>query len=79
MAFISIIVPAYNCESTLERCLDSILVQEYKDFEVLLVDDGSRDETPTICDHYAARDFRIRVFHKKTEEPVLQGIPVWKM
>lgn len=65
MAFISIIVPAYNCESTLERCLDSILVQEYKDFEVLLVDDGSRDGTPTICDHYATRDSRIRVFHKK--------------
>lgn len=59
---VSIIVPVYNAEKTLERCVDSILNQTYGDFELLLVNDGSQDASGAICDHYAARDSRIRVF-----------------
>ena len=61
---ISIIVPAYNCESTLNRCVESVLSQQFKDFELLLVDDGSTDGTPALCDAYAAKDSRVRAFHK---------------
>lgn len=61
---ISIIVPAYNCESTLTRCVESVLSQQFKDFELLLVDDGSTDCTPALCDAYAAEDGRVRAFHK---------------
>ena len=61
---ISIIVPAYNVEKTLCRCIDSILNQNLQDFEILLVDDGSTDNTPEICDEYKDRDARVRVFHK---------------
>lgn len=62
---VSIIVPVYNAEKTLERCVDSILNQTYGDFELLLVNDGSQDASGAICDHYAARDSRIRVFHRE--------------
>ncbi len=61
---ISIIVPVYNVEQYLPRCLDSILAQTFTDFEVLLVDDGSKDKSGAICDEYAAKDQRIRVFHQ---------------
>ena len=61
---ISVIVPVYNVEEYLHRCVDSILFQSYTDFELLLVDDGSPDNCGQICDEYAARDFRVRVFHK---------------
>ena len=61
---ISIIVPVYNTAKYLHRCLDSILQQSFKDFEVLLVDDGSTDNSGEICDEYALKDSRIRVFHK---------------
>lgn len=61
---ISIIVPAYNCEFTLDRCVESVLSQQFKDFELLLVDDGSTDGTPALCDAYAAKDSRVRAFHK---------------
>lgn len=62
---VSIIVPIYNAEKHLNRCIDSILNQEYTDFELLLVDDGSRDSSGAICDSYAAGDSRIRVIHKE--------------
>lgn len=62
---ISIIVPVYNAELYLQRCLDSILSQSFTDFEVILVDDGSSDKSGGICDEYAQRDSRIRVFHKE--------------
>lgn len=62
---ISIIVPVYNVEQYLQRCIDSILNQSFADFELLLIDDGSKDKSGTICDKYAAKDSRIRVFHKK--------------
>ena len=62
---ISIIVPIYNAEQYLRRCIDSILAQSYTDFELLLIDDGSKDISGTICDAYAAKDSRVRVFHKE--------------
>ena len=64
---ISIVVPCFNCESTLERCCDSILKQTQKDFELILVDDGSTDLCSKICDDFAQKDSRIIVIHKKNE------------
>ncbi|WP_251390893.1 glycosyltransferase family 2 protein [Mediterraneibacter agrestimuris] len=66
----SIIVPIYKVEEYLPQCLDSILRQKYKDFEVLLIDDGSPDKCPAICDEYAEKDKRIRVLHKQNEGAV---------
>lgn len=62
--FFSVIVPVYNVEKYLHRCVDSILAQSYSDFEVLLVDDGSIDKSGAISDDYALKDNRIRVFHQ---------------
>lgn len=61
----SIIVPIYKVEEYLSKCIDSILNQTYQDFELILVDDGSPDNCPKICDQYAAKDKRVRVIHKK--------------
>lgn len=61
---VSIIVPAYNAEKILPKCLDSILSQTYKDFEVILINDGSKDRTGKVADGYAAKDNRIKVIHK---------------
>ncbi len=61
---ISVIVPVYKVEKYLHKCVESILNQTYADFELLLVDDGSPDGCPEICDDYAARDPRVRVIHK---------------
>lgn len=62
---ISIIVPVYNVEKYLEKCLNSILEQTYKNFEVIVVDDGSPDSCYEICEQYAKKDARIKAFHKK--------------
>lgn len=62
---VNIIVPVYNAEACLRRCVESVLNQEYADFELLLADDGSRDGSGRICDEYAAADSRVRVFHKE--------------
>lgn len=62
---ISVIVPVYNVEKYLSKCIKSILSQTYPDFELLLIDDGSTDKSGEICDDYATRDQRVRVFHKK--------------
>ena len=62
---ISIIVPIYNVERYLSKCLDSILAQRFTDFELLLVDDGSSDGSGEICDRYSALDSRIRLFHRE--------------
>ena len=58
---ISIIVPVYNVESYLAKCLDSILAQTYSNLEIILVDDGSKDSSGLICDLYAEKDHRIKV------------------
>ena len=62
---ISVIVPIYNVEQYLRKCIDSIINQTYKNLEIILVDDGSWDNSPRICDEYAKRDNRIKVIHKK--------------
>ena len=64
MAKLSIIVPVYNSANYLVRCLDSILAQTFRDFELLVVNDGSTDRSPQICDSYAEKDQRIKVIHK---------------
>lgn len=67
MPFISIIVPIYNVEKHLRPCLDSIRAQTFKDFEAILVDDGSTDNSGLICDEYAQKDNRFVVVHKQNE------------
>lgn len=62
---ISIIIPVYRVEAYLGECVDSVLCQDYHDFEVILVDDGSPDRCGAICDEYAVRDPRVRVIHKE--------------
>ena len=61
---ISILVPVYKVEKYLRRCVDSVLLQDFKDYELILVDDGSPDGCPRICDEYANADSRIKVIHK---------------
>lgn len=62
---ISVIIPVYNVEAYLRQCIDSVLAQTFRDFELLLIDDGSTDGSGAICDSYAAIDPRVRVFHKE--------------
>lgn len=70
-AYLSIIVPVYNAEKYLRQCLDSILNQSFQDFELLLIDDGSKDRSGKICDEYAEKDKRVSVWHQ-----VNQGVSV---
>ncbi|MGM9597611.1 MAG: glycosyltransferase family 2 protein [Eubacteriales bacterium] len=65
MPEISVIVPVYNVERYLRQCIDSILAQTFRDFELILVDDGSIDQSGKICDEYAQKDNRVIVIHKK--------------
>ncbi len=64
---VSLLVPVYNVESYLEQCLESILTQTYRDFEVILCDDGSTDQSGRICDRYAEHYSQMRVIHKENE------------
>ncbi len=63
--FFSVIVPVYNVEEYLENCINSVLCQTFADFELILVDDGSPDNCPKICDEYIEKDNRIKVIHKE--------------
>ena len=67
MELITIVVPVYNVEKYINECVDSLINQTYKNIEIILVDDGSRDKSGTICDDYAASDTRIKVIHKQNE------------
>ncbi|MBQ0108398.1 MAG: glycosyltransferase family 2 protein, partial [Phascolarctobacterium sp.] len=62
---LSVIVPVYKVEKYLPKCVDSIINQTYKDLEIILVDDGSPDNCPAICDEYAKKDSRIKVIHQE--------------
>lgn len=66
---VSVIVPIYNAELYLERCLNSIIMQTWENIEIILVDDGSTDKSGEICENYSKRDTRISVIHKKNEGP----------
>ena len=63
----SIIIPVYNDENNIPRCIKSVISQSFNNFECLLINDGSLDSTPSICDNYAKKDSRFRVFHKSNE------------
>jgi glycosyltransferase involved in cell wall biosynthesis len=65
VAKFSVVIPIYNIEKYLRQCLDSIVTQTYRNLEIILVDDGSKDNCPAICDSYASTDSRIKVIHKK--------------
>ena len=62
---LSVIIPVYGVEATLDRCVESVLCQQVEDMEVILVDDGSPDQCPQKCDEWAQKDSRIRVIHKR--------------
>ncbi|MCX8531513.1 glycosyltransferase family 2 protein [Chryseobacterium luquanense] len=64
-SMLSIIVPVYNVEKYIDQCVNSVLQQSYENFEIILVNDGSPDNCPAICDQYALKDSRIKVIHKK--------------
>lgn len=64
---VSVIIPVYNVERYVERCIKSVISQDYKDLEIILVDDGSLDKSGDICDYYSNMDSRIKVIHKKNE------------
>jgi len=67
MELISVIVPVYNVEKYLPACIESILCQTYSELEIILVNDGSPDKCPEICDEYAKKDSRVKVIHQSNQ------------
>lgn len=67
---IAVIIPIYNAKKYLSRCIKSVLAQTYKNFSIVLVDDGSTDKSPQICDKFAEKDDRIFVIHQKNQGSV---------
>lgn len=65
MPIVSIIIPVYNAEKVLDRCINSILVQTISDFEIILINDGSKDKSGEVCNNWAREDSKIRTFHKE--------------
>ena len=65
MVYFSLVLPVYNVEPYIRRCVNSILEQKFDNYEIILVDDGSTDESGKICDQYSEIDSRIHVIHKK--------------
>lgn len=68
-SLLSVIIPVYNAESTIQDCINSILSQTYSPIEIILVDDGSKDDSPALCDKLAAKDTRIKVVHQENGGP----------
>ena len=66
---VSVIVPVYNVENYLRKCLDSLINQSYVNLEILLVNDGSTDASGELCEEYAEKDLRVKVFHKENGGP----------
>jgi len=64
---LSVVIPVFNGEKFLRECIDSILAQTFHEYEIVLVDDGSKDSTPAICDNYALEHTNIHVYHKINE------------
>lgn len=65
MKLISVVIPVYNVSSFLKRCLDSVIEQSYSNLEIILIDDGSTDDSGKICDRYSEKDQRIIVIHQR--------------
>ena len=65
MAKVSIVIPVYNMQKYLDKCMESVLAQTLRDIEIVLVDDGSHDDSPKMCDAYAQKDPRVKVVHKE--------------
>ena len=72
--FLSIIIPVYNAEKYLDDCFESIKRQSFKNYEVIIIDDGSSDCSPQICDLYQREDARVTVFHIKMQDHLTQEI-----
>lgn len=64
---ISVIVPVYNREHTISKCVNSILNQTYRNFELILIDDGSTDKSGDLCDDFSKQDSRVKVFHQENK------------
>lgn len=69
---ISIIVPVYNAECHLAQCIESIINQKYSNLQIILVDDGSTDQSGKICDEYVQKDSRVQVIHRKNGGPTVE-------
>ena len=75
---ISIIVPIYNVQQYLEECLNSIISQQFEAYEVLLIDDGSTDDSASICKKYVNQDYRFKYYYNKMVDFLMQEILAWK-